>query len=165
MVSSRNFYIRWLMLSTFNWKKYWTNSTSSLTSYMPRYWPEWLYQSTMPFFNRSRLSGPLQPLVHPSSSGQRRGTMYLKRGLNFCSLILHPIPSLYRQQRRKPGNSTHAPPWQTKRQRNWTFLHRKVVSSASLQFCISNYLALFTKYDFLTYGKLADFADQLPRQD
>lgn len=45
------------------------------------------------------------------------------------------------------------------------FLGHKLFSSANLQFCISNYLALFTKYDFLTYGKLVDFTHTLPQQD
>lgn len=30
---------------------------------------------------------------------------------------------------------------------------------------MSNYLALFIKYCFLTYSKLADFTDKLPQQD
>lgn len=41
----------------------------------------------------------------------------------------------------------------------------KVFSSASFQFCISNYLALFVKYDFLAYTKLVDFTDKLLQQD
>ncbi|KAH1183704.1 hypothetical protein KIL84_014320 [Mauremys mutica] len=45
------------------------------------------------------------------------------------------------------------------------FLGPKVFSSASLQFRMSNYLALFTKYDFLTYSKLINFSGKLPQHN
>lgn len=44
-------------------------------------------------------------------------------------------------------------------------LSHKVFSSINLEFCILNYLTLFAKYNFLTYGKHMDFTDKLLLQD
>lgn len=105
------------MPSAFHWRKYRRNGTRCLKSYQQ----EWLYQSMVPFFSLSRMSGTLQPLAHPPSRGYRRGTMYPQKGPSFCSLIPHPIPSSYRQQWSRPINNTRTPSWQTKRASNWIF--------------------------------------------
>ncbi|EMP37595.1 hypothetical protein UY3_05226 [Chelonia mydas] len=44
-------------------------------------------------------------------------------------------------------------------------MDRKVYSSASLLFRISNCLLLMAKYDFLNYVQMVNFVDKLPQQD
>lgn len=88
--------------------------------------------------------------------------MLRRRGSEF--LFSLPPPNYLVMQAAKERARQYPPCWL-----EWNgdvkrldLLGSKVFSLASLQFHISNYLALLAKYDFLNYGQ---FADKLPQQD
>lgn len=47
-------------------------------------------------------------------------------------------------------------------QKDYSLLGRKALSLVGLQFCIVNYQSVLAKYNFNTYGRLAEFRDELP---
>lgn len=82
-------------------------------------------------------------------------------------IFLHPPPnSLVVEAATEQSRQQHPHSTLTdKEYKCLNLLGHKVFTSASLQFCISNYQALLAKYDFLNYGRLEDFIEKLRWQD
>lgn len=77
----------------------------------------------------------------------------------FCHLPLNLLVSSQCSKQRHPCSAL------SDREVNKLDLMGRKVCSAGLQFCISNYLALVTQYDFISYGWLAEFTDKLLPQN